>query len=149
MNKGGIYYTALSSQAARNVPGVLFIGGKDLASRVQTITGLFALNRRAGALWALAEEPAAAHVVGRSRDLAIMFFEDILPLRLTERGSSEGEPVALRPIAESSGFLGDPKTRTVRKVGDGDVPSYPTAWLPTGRVAKAWEALLTEKPFEP
>lgn len=149
VNKGGIYYTALASQAARKVPGLLFIGGKDLDSRVQTITGLFALNRRAGALWALAEEPAAAHVVGRSRDLAIMFFQDILPLRLTERGSSEGEADALHPIAESSGFLGDSKTRTVRRVGNGDVSSYPTAWLPTVRVAKAWEALLTEKPFEP
>jgi dienelactone hydrolase len=148
VNKGGIYYTALASQAARKVPGLLFVGGKDLDSRVQTVTGLFALNRRAGALWALAEEPAAAHVIGRSRDLAIMFFEDILPLRLTERVSRE-ERVALRPLAESSGFLGDRKTQTVRKVGDGDVPSYPMAWLPTVRVAKAWEALLTEKPFEP
>ena len=74
---------------------------------------------------------------------------DIVPLRLSERTSNEGEPVALRPIAGSSGFIGDPKTRTVRKVGEGDPPSYPTAWLPTMRVAKAWEALLTERPFEP
>ncbi len=57
VNKGGIYYTALAPRAARDVPGMLFIGGKDLDSRIQTITGLFALNRRAGALWALAEEP--------------------------------------------------------------------------------------------
>jgi dienelactone hydrolase len=148
VNKGGIYYTALTPQGARSVPGLLFIGGKDLDSRVQTITGLFALNRRAGALWALAEEPGAAHIVGRSRDLAIMFFEDILPLRLTERTSTETEPVALRPIAESSGFLGDPKTRTIRKVNEGGAPSYPTSWLPTMRVAKAWEALLMERPFE-
>ena len=46
-------------------------GGKDLEFRTNTITGLFAVNRRAGALWALAEEPGAAHVVGRSRDVAI------------------------------------------------------------------------------
>jgi dienelactone hydrolase len=149
VNKGGIYYTALTSQSARNVPGLLFIGGKDLDSRVQTITGLFALNRRAGALWALAEEPGAAHVVGRSRDLAIVFFEDILPLRLPERVSNQAELVALNPIGEDSGFLGDAKTRRVWKVGERDAPSYPTAWLPTARVAKAWEALLTDKPFDP
>ena len=87
VNKGGIYYTALVPRASREVPGVLFIGGKDLDSRVQTITGLFALNRRAGALWALAEEPGAAHIVGRSRDLALIFFEDVLPLRLSETGA--------------------------------------------------------------
>lgn len=149
VNKGGIYYTALTSQAARRVPGLLFIGGKDLDSRVQTITGLFALNRRAGALWALAEEPGATHVVGRSRDLAMMFFEDILPLRLAERTSNDTEPVPLRPLAESSGFLGDARTRTVRKVGERDAPGYPTAWLPTVRVATAWKALLTERPFAP
>src|SRR6185436_16501991 len=82
VNKGGIYYSALLSQAARNVPGILFIGGKDLEFRTNTITGLFAVNRRGGALWALAEEPSAAHIVGRSRDVAIVFFEDALPLRL-------------------------------------------------------------------
>src|SRR5215471_14720667 len=79
VNKGGIYYTALTPRATREVPALLFIGGKDLESRVNTITGLFALNRRGGALWALTEEPSAAHIVGRSRDMALVFFEDILP----------------------------------------------------------------------
>ncbi len=60
VNKGGIYYTALAPRAARQVPGMLFIGGKDLEFRTNTITGLFAVNRRGGALWALAEEPSAA-----------------------------------------------------------------------------------------
>jgi poly(3-hydroxybutyrate) depolymerase len=140
VNKGGIYYTALVPRAARDVPGMLFIGGKDLDSRIQTITGLFALNRRAGALWALAEEPGAAHIVGRSRDLAVMFFEDILSLRLDEAG-------ALRPLAEKAGFLGDPKLRVVRPMSAGLAPDYPTAWLPSERVARAWLAMLTERPF--
>jgi len=69
VNKGGIYYSALVSQAAREVPGILFVGGKDLEFRTNTIVGLFAVNRRGGALWALAEEPAAGHIVGRSRDM--------------------------------------------------------------------------------
>jgi hypothetical protein len=29
------------------------------------------------------------------------------------------------------------------------VPNYPTAWLPTARVARAWQALVNETPFEP
>ena len=142
VNKGGIYYSALLPQAARNVPGMLFVGGKDLEFRTNTIAGLFAVNRRAGALWALAEEPNAGHIVGRSRDTALLFFEEVLPLRLPARERS------LQPISESSGFLGDLKAKTFQKQS-GAAPNYPTAWLPTARVARAWEALLNEKPFEP
>jgi hypothetical protein len=92
-------------------------------------------------LWALAEEPAAAHVVGRSRDMSIIFFDDVLPLRL-------GESASLKPLAESSGFLGDFKSKMTRAVADSATPNYPTAWLPTARVARAWQAMVTEKPFE-
>ena len=105
VNKGNIYYTALAPKAARSVPGILFTGGKDLEFRTSTITGLFAVNRRGGALWALAEEPSAAHVVGRSRDVALVLFEDALALRL-------GDGSALKPLAEKSGFLGDIKAKT-------------------------------------
>jgi poly(3-hydroxybutyrate) depolymerase len=141
VNKGGIYYTALTPRAARGVPGMLFTGEKDLESRIQTITGLFAVNRRGGALWAIAEEPGTAHIVGRSRDLAVIFFEDVLDLRL-------GDAPALKPLAESAGFLGDPKSKMSRPIADGPAPNYPTSWLPTERVARAWQALLTGKPFE-
>ena len=140
VNKGGIYYSALLPQAARAVPGILFTGGSDLEFRTNTITGLFAVNRRAGALWALAEEPAAAHVVGQSRDVALVFFEDVLPLRLSEGTSN------MKPITEASGFLGDLKNKTFQKQS-GAAPNYPTAWLPTARVAEAWQALVSEKPL--
>jgi poly(3-hydroxybutyrate) depolymerase len=141
VNKGGIYYTALTSRAAREVPGILFIGGKDLDSRIDIIRGLFAVNRRGGALWAIAEEPGAAHIVGRSRDLALMFYEDVLTLRL-------GEGSTLKPLVEKAGFLGDPKLKTYHAVADGSAPTYPAAWLPTERVARAWKAMVTEQPFE-
>jgi len=140
VNKGGIYYTALTSRATREVPAMLFIGGKDLESRVSTITGLFALNRRGGALWALADEPAAGHIVGRSRDMSIIFFEDVLPQRL-------GDGATLKPLTEKSGFLGDLKAKTFQPIGEQPAPNYPTAWLPTERVAKAWQAMVSERPF--
>ena len=148
VNKGGIYYSALLPSASRTVPGILFVGGKDLEFRTNTIVGLFAVNRRAGALWALAEEPGAAHVVGRSRDVALVFFEDVLPLRLPEDVSGGNQPVSLRSIEAASGFLGDLKGKTFQKQGDVPAPNYPTAWLPTARVARAWEALVTDRPFE-
>jgi poly(3-hydroxybutyrate) depolymerase len=141
VNKGGIYYTALTPEAARSVPGILFVGGKDLEFRTNTIAGLFAVNRRAGALWALVEEPGAAHVVGRSADVAKVFFEDVLALRLPQ-GSAK-----LKPVSEKDGLLGDLKARTFRAF-DGSAPNYPTAWLPTERVARAWQAMMNERPLE-
>jgi poly(3-hydroxybutyrate) depolymerase len=140
VNKGGIYYTALAPEAARAVPGMLFIGGKDLDSRIDIIRGLFALNRRGGALWAIAEEPAVGHVVGRSRDVSIVFFEDVMSLRLGKNG--------LQALHEATGFLADPKLKTFRAVTEGKAPPYPVGWLPTERVARAWSAMETEKPFE-
>ena len=139
VNKGNIYYTALASKDARAVPGILFTGGKDLEFRTAAITGLFGINRRGGALWALAEEPSAAHVVGRSRDVALVLFEDALALRV-------GGGSTLKPIAEKSGFLGDLKAKTFQALGEEKVPNYPTAWLPTARVAERWQWLVTEKP---
>jgi poly(3-hydroxybutyrate) depolymerase len=140
VNKGGIYYSALLSRAARSVPGLLFTGAKDLEFRTNTINGLFALNRRGGALWALAEEPGVAHVEGRSREVALVFFEDVLALRV-----HGGAPLA--PLTEQSGFLGDLMGKTFRAMGTTPAPNYPTAWLPTERVAQAWEAMRTESPL--
>ncbi len=148
VNKGGIYYTALTPRGARDVPGILFVGGKDLEFRTNTIVGLFAVNRRAGALWALAEEPGAAHVVGRSRDMSLIFFEDVLDLRLGEGSGGTGGTDGMKRLSEKEGFLGDPKAKTFQPAGSAPAPNRPTAWLPSLRVARAWQALLTDAPFE-
>jgi dienelactone hydrolase len=139
VNKGGVYYSALLSRKARNVPGMLFIGEKDMDSRISTITGLFALNRRGGALWALANEPGAAHIVGRSLELARMFFEDVLTARVTP---------TLRQMSEKDGFVADLKAKTFQPAGASVPADHSTAWLPTERVARAWQAMETGKDFE-
>ena len=140
VNKGGIYYSALVPRAARDVPGLLFIGGKDLESRIATITGLFAVNRRGGALWALTEEPSAGHAVARSAQLGAMFFEDVLALRLSEGG-------VLKTLAEKDGWYGDIHAKSISAVGTQKVPATPTAWLPTERLAKAWLSVVTDTPW--
>jgi hypothetical protein len=68
-----------------------------------------------------------------------VLFEDALALRL-------GDGPALKPMTEGAGFLGDIKAKTVQALGEGKVPNYPTAWLPTARVAERWQWLVTEKP---
>jgi len=140
VNKGGIYFSAMVSPEARAVPGILFVGGKDLESRIWMISGLFAVNRRGGALWALSTEPGAGHIVGQSRDMALAFYDDILPMRI---GGPNG---ALKPIVEKTGFMGDLKAKTYTAIGDQKVPTEPNAWLPTERVAKAWQTIETSKP---
>jgi len=144
VNKGGIYYTALTSRSTRAVPALLFTGEQDLFSRTSTITGLFELNRRGGALWALTQEPGVGHVVGRSRDLAAMFFEDVLALR-----QDPAAPNALKPLDEQSGFYGDIAGRTIRPAAGSRPPATPHVWLPTERTARAWLAVVTGAPFEP
>ena len=139
VNKGGIYYTALASKEARAVPGLLFIGGKDLESRIDIITGIFALNRRGGALWALAEEPDAAHIVGKSKDLTMMFFEDVMAARLGDNGT-------LKPMTEEGGFIADIHAKTYTPAPAKFNANVTTAWLPSERVAKAWVAMETDKP---
>jgi poly(3-hydroxybutyrate) depolymerase len=140
VNKGGVYYSALVSRAARNVPALLFVGDKDLAFRINTIQGLFAVNRRAGALWAYVVEPDTAHAVGRSRDLGAMFFEDVMAIRFAD--------ATLKPVPEKTGFIGDLTAFTFAPVATSPAPTVPTSWLPTERIARAWQAVMTAKPFE-
>jgi dienelactone hydrolase len=141
VNKGNVYYTALAPAAARSVPGLLFTGEKDLEFRVNTIVGLFAVNRRASALWALAQEPGIGHAVGRSKDLAGMFFDEMLSARLAP-GSTD-----LRAVSEKDGFFGDLKSGEFQPVAESKPPTVPVAWLPTLRIAHAWQAVVTGKPF--
>jgi hypothetical protein len=66
------------------VPGIFFTGEKDLEYRTDIIKGIFAVNRRFGALWAIAEEPGAGHEIGLTQKLAISFFQEILALRIPQ-----------------------------------------------------------------
>lgn len=144
VNKGGFYYSALLSAEARQVPGLFFVGGKDLETRQQAIHGLFAINRRGGALWALIEEPTAAHVVGRSHEIAAMYFDELIPLHLAP--PSPTSPFRLLPLSEASRFVGDPKSFTTKNAGTrDDDTAYATSWLPTQHTARLWEAALKDQ----
>jgi hypothetical protein len=117
LNEGSIYYSALVPRAARAVPALLFVGDKALAFRTSTIAGLFAVNRRAGALRALATEPDTAHAVGRSRGLGAMFFADVMALRLASG--------ALTPVDASAGFIGDLTAATIQPAAGAAAPAVP------------------------
>jgi len=126
VNKGGIYYSALLSKAARAVPGLLFVGGVDLPSRIDTIKGLFAVNRRGGAVWALVVEPGLGHVVGASRDLGALLFEEVLA------------------GVKGPGFVGDLQTHEYQPAAASGTPNIPNAWLLSERLAIAWKAVVAK-----
>jgi dienelactone hydrolase len=145
VNKGGIYFSALLPAAARRVPGLLFIGEKDLESRNRIISGLFALNRRAGALWAFAAEPNVGHVVGRSQEMAAIFFDAALALRV---GSAASVASPLAQLEERSGIVSELVQRGLRSASDSANQTQLTPWFLTERVARAWQALHQSEPFE-
>ena len=82
VNKGGYYFTHLAPAVTRAVPGIFFIGGKDEAFRIQSIQGIFAVNLQAGAAWKLVVEPDTGHEPGRTRELSVEFFAEVIARRL-------------------------------------------------------------------
>ena len=137
VNKGGIYYTAQASEASQKVPGFFFIGETDLEFRNDIIAGIFAINRRAGALWALAVEPGISHEVAGSKEVALRFFEDLVPLRLGDPGRGD-RPGTLLPLDRDAGFIADPKTRDIVPSAEASRTTYPTSWLPTEALTRDW-----------
>jgi dienelactone hydrolase len=142
VNKGNFYYTGIASKATRAVPALLFVGNDDLQYRVTAVTGIFAMNRRPGALWALVQEPGTPHAVGRSDEMSRMFFDDVLPMRIGAGGK-------LMALDAAKGWQGDLAKHTVAPImTDAKMPEEPTVWLPTERMAKAWVAVENGTPFE-
>ena len=143
VNKGGIYYSAQASKAAQLVPGFFFVGETDLEYRNDIIAGIFAINRRAGALWALALEPGVGHEVAGSKETAVTFFDELIPLRLPATQSNSDGDNLLRPLDRTSGYIADPKTLEIHSAADAPQTTYPTSWLPTESLARTWLELVS------
>jgi len=142
LNKGGIYYTALAPGAARSVPGILYVGEKDSPFRNDIIKGVFSMNRRANALWALTVEPNAVHEFARSLELSEVYFNEVIPLRIPKE---PGGP--LRPLSLENGYLGDLGTLTYAPYNKEKAKEGPAAWLPTEKTARTWQAVMAGKPI--
>jgi len=142
LNKGGIYYTALAPQATRDVPGIFFIGEKDSPFRNGIINGIFSMNRRANALWALTVEPNAVHEVARSLEMSEVYFDEVISLRLPKEHGG-----ALRPLSLENGYLGDLDTLTYAPYNEEKAKEGPAAWLPTEKTAQAWQAVMAGRPL--
>jgi dienelactone hydrolase len=135
VNKGGYYFTHLASAAARHVPGILFVGEKDLEFRNRSVRGLFSVNRESGALWTLAIEPGAAHEIGRTRELASAYFAAVLRMRLADASG------AMQP-APRRAWTGNLQSQEIFPVSSQQDNGALTVWLPDATFAREWQAFI-------
>ncbi len=136
VNKGGVYYTALASEATRAVPGVFLTGEVDNPYRNNIVYGLFSVNRRFGAKWMYAEEPGTGHQFARSETFALQYFHQMIPLRLPAKVGD-----ALAPLYPE-GFIGELETKQVSAFEKGKRYKGVTVWLPNMAIADLWHSLM-------
>ena len=141
VNQGGYYYSSAPGEATRQTPGLFFIGLADLPSRSTMIKGMYLTNRRAGALWTLAEEKDVAHEVVGSRDLGIVYFEEIMKARMSENALGYK---ALKPVSEDMGMLGNIYSHELGPLKEGALFEG-TSWLISEKFAKAWQVFVTKE----
>ena len=78
-----------------------------------------------------------SHAVAGSKDMAVQFFDEVIPMRLADEAGA-----GLRALTRDAGFIGDPKTRELHALADAPRTTYPTSWLPTKALAVAWRKLV-------
>lgn len=136
VNKGGVYYTALASEATRKVPGVFLTGEIDNPYRNEIVEGIFSVNRRFGAQWIFAEEPGQGHEFAKSEAFALKYFDLIIPMRVKEALHSPG----LAPLP-SSGYLASIDTHEIVEDNIRPLPKGVTSWFPNQQIAALWLTL--------
>ena len=117
-------------------------GLNDLVSRNSMIKGIFATNRRAGALWTYVEEKGVAHEVVGGRDLAVIFYEEALKKRLPDDAIGYK---SLRTVTAEMGSKGHIITHALVEADDKQVKLEETSWLISDRFAKAWQVLVKKE----
>jgi pimeloyl-ACP methyl ester carboxylesterase len=110
---------------------------RDLPKRV------FAQYRKAGALWALAEEANGTHDVGDSRLLAIPYLDALITARLPINGTT------LRAIDISQGWLGNLASGEITPANQDQGDALAAAWLPNEETARKWQQYVTTGKISP
>lgn len=95
---------------------------------------MFKLWRARGAPAGFAPDPRTGHETGDSRYLAIPFFDACLALRLPARASQP-----LKPVNLNAGWLADMNGDTAQPAAKFAHDPKDAGWLPSERVARAWE----------
>ncbi len=119
---------------ARSVPGYFLVGEQDTPERVAKAIQVFEVNRAAGAPWAVVIEPGVGHVLS-GVDALFHWFDAVLALRLPDA------PGTLRPMDQSSGWLGDRATFGIAPHACYGGAELEASWLPSEPTAREWQHL--------
>jgi hypothetical protein len=131
--------TALTTEESLRVPTFLVLAEQDAFVDNAALTAAFEANRRAGGLWALAEEKGVPHqsLSLSQRLLTLAWMRTVLEQRMP--ATLSGPP---RDLAESAGWLGDPATGEVMFWLDYPGDRTVASWLPSQETAEWWQFLL-------
>lgn len=138
------------------VPGLYVMGAKD--KKNADIREHFELGRTRGAARAWvwlegqghwpkgmsSEKDNATEEAWRAwvgHDLVIPWIEGLVRLRLSESGQESAEPVKLRDIDLSQGWLGDLTTGAIAPYDKFEGDRAKASWLPDQRTAERWAAM--------
>lgn len=138
VNKGGIYYSSLAPETTWEVPAVFFTGSEDSPYRNNIVKGIFSINRRFGAKWIFIEEPGVAHEFGGSKEFALYFFDQVIPLRINDVVPDSS--YKLKRL-DSRGFIGDASEKQILP-DTVKIQSVITSWFPNKEIAKKWLEIL-------
>ena len=138
----GAYYQAATDARSRSVPALFFTGEKDETTRIQNITDVFQTNRRQGAVWCLAVERNEGHGVGKTLDLALAFFDAVIPLRLDTNTPRKS---GLRSINDVSAWLGNLSSYEIASASTYQQSPLEAAWLPNEATAQKWKEFVLPK----
>jgi hypothetical protein len=134
-----------NSVVAPGVPGMMFLGSED-GSAAQ-VGGSFARDRAQGALLAVALIWGAGHVCDRCVDLEWAFFDAMVRARLPADADPRGGPVALIPLAEESGWLGNVSDwSTIAPYAEYQGDRRAAAWFPSRGLALLWQGFMLKQP---
>ena len=140
--KGG-YHDTTDAGLAVNVPGYMFIGENDLDYRITNLTGIFLDHRPLDALWTLAMEQGAGHTQITDRTLLDTYFHHVISLRVPNEISIH-EPVALLPVSETIGWLGDRSTYIIGSYECYNLGEDTASWSPSRETVFHWQGFVSE-----
>jgi hypothetical protein len=128
----------LDIKALSQIPALFVAGEKDTTdANVENSEDLWKRGRSSGAPWTLAVEPNATHAeeLKKADNLVIPWITAVLRQRLPSSGTT------LRPITDSSAWLGNNKTGQVTPYSSFPESKPEATWLPDEASAQGWRVL--------
>lgn len=131
-----------SNPEALQVPILFCFGAKEeqegnrFNRLIQGVRNVFAYGRDHEAPWAVAIDPDAEHENAQSRQIAIRFFDTVIPQRLPD---PLVEAAALRPLPVEQTWIGHHQSRQVEPRTKDAVSNKETSYLLNASFAQAWQ----------